>query len=92
MCPVHNPEVLIDPLAFPDFPESAKQSTADRLLSQQYAGRLDLSSLIKFATKLKNGLLTFTYGKIGEKFLIGLANFPTNRADPLRERECNDAA
>jgi len=36
MCAVHTlkPEVLIDPLAFPDFPEIAKQSTRDRFLSQ----------------------------------------------------------
>jgi hypothetical protein len=54
MCAVHTPEVLIDPLAFPDFPESAKQFTRDRLLWQMVQPQ-DRSPLIKFANKLENG-------------------------------------
>jgi len=56
MCAVHTlkSEVSIDPLAFPDFPESAEQCTSARFLSQLGQAQ-DRASLIGFASKLKNG-------------------------------------
>jgi hypothetical protein len=76
MCAFHilKSEVSIDPLAFPDFPESAIQVTRGRFLSQAVEAQ-DRASLIKFANKLKNGLLTFFYGKIGAKFQTPTSQF-----------------